>query len=142
MVEIIDPLNDYLRMQSQSENCSFDSSNTSFFMEDASWLARTTRTSASITYLVTAGLKRFVVWGWFWPRAPLPDCSFSRSLHDVTYTAWTPAKATMDEGAFNWHKVLYQGVWPPVGTKFLKISFPTASAHPWNLQIGAVLLFD
>ncbi|MFD2330941.1 polysaccharide lyase family 8 super-sandwich domain-containing protein [Cohnella sp. GCM10020058] len=138
VANVTDTMNDFTKMFAHSAQLSFDSSNAATFGGDTSRLQRKTNTSEYVVYKAAAGmdLKQFAAKAWFWPYETAGDFQFYVSADNVTYAAFTPAKATVTG---SWNKVDYSGTLP-AGTQYLKIVFPITAAQTWNPQIGSVEL--
>ncbi|CAH1202142.1 hypothetical protein PAECIP111891_01983 [Paenibacillus allorhizoplanae] len=137
-ITVVDNVYDYTKMFAHSTNLSIGGSNPSAFGDDATRLVRLTNTDEYVVYKAEAEmeLRNFSVDTWFWPYETSTDFQFAVSPDNVTYSVYTPVKATVTG---SWNKVTYSGTLPR-GTQYMKIIYKQHSANSWNAQIGKVTL--
>ncbi|MFD2328103.1 polysaccharide lyase family 8 super-sandwich domain-containing protein [Cohnella sp. GCM10020058] len=134
----VDVLDDYTQVYARSANLDFERGTPPYFNGDTSRAIRTTKGTTGEYLIYKAADNRemtdFDVTTWFYPYETKTDYAIYTSPDDLTYTLYTPTKATE---LLRWTKVNYSGTLP-AGTKFLKIVFQQNSAYVWNSQIGEV----
>lgn len=130
---VVDDLWDFGKIAARSGNLKFERTNNSFLGNDASRLARSAR-RAEWAVWSQSGMRTFAATAYFWPSEQVQHFAFAVSTNRATYTAVTPT--IVDRGG-DWRRIDYT-LTLPAGTNHVRVTFPNASAHTWNPQIGQV----
>ncbi len=140
IVNFTDSLDNLTVITNSSASVAIDSSNASYFNNDAGRLKRTNNSAEYIVYNIAGDASTINLTSYFWrTETNTGDLVIEGSVDGVSYSPISATTAAQGIGAGNWEQVNIAANVTNSGIKFIKVTFPvTSGGKVWNPQIGNV----